>query len=97
MLIGLTEPRGRSREEEARAQRLHEIGIRAAQLIYMVLMRTIESEQLRYELARMLYAQSDEKLEELAGRRGSLLGPYDVNIIVEAAEEVLRRSQESSW
>jgi hypothetical protein len=92
VVAGLREPQAGARDAQC-AQRLHEVGLRAAQLLFLTLTRTLRPHELRYELARLLYARSDVDFEECARRRGAFLAPGDVERIVSAAERALLAAQ----
>ena len=92
VVAGLREPPAGARDAQC-AQRLHEVGLRAAQLLFLTLTRTLRPHELRYELARLLYARSDVDFEECARRRGAFLAPNDVERIVSAAERALLVAQ----
>jgi hypothetical protein len=89
---GLREPPPGARDAQC-AQRLHEVGLRVGQLLYLALTRVIEPYEVRYELARLLYAQSDLSFEDCARRRGAFLTPDDVELVVSAAEKALAIAQ----
>jgi hypothetical protein len=89
MVAALREPRATA-EEAQHARRLHESGLRTSQLIYLALMGVLRSDEVRYELARLFYAQSDLAFEEYAKRRGAFLAPRDVERIATLIEEVQR-------
>ncbi|RLF03911.1 MAG: hypothetical protein DRK00_07865, partial [Thermoprotei archaeon] len=69
-------------------RRLHDTGMRVAQLIAMTLAHALGPEAVRYEVARLFYAQSGTVFEEYARRRGALLDPRDVASLADALEEV---------
>jgi len=81
------------RKENDRARRLHEVGLRVSQLVFMALSRAIKPHTVRYELARLLYAHSDVYFQEHARRRGSLLKPKEVEAIAKALEKTLTRHE----
>jgi len=85
---GLREPPIGARDGQ-HARKLHEVGLKAAQLIYLTLTRVLRPSEALYEIARSLYAQSDAEFEEYAKRRGALLTPYDVECVFSAIEEAL--------
>jgi hypothetical protein len=89
---GLREPAPRAKDAQY-ARKLHEAGLRTAQLVYLALERTLRPYDLRYELARLLYAQSDAVFEEYAKRRKAFLKPYEVERIVSVVERVLREAE----
>jgi len=91
VIEGLREPRA-GIEDEQRARKLHEVGLKAAQLIYLALTRALRPDEALYWLARSLYAQSDAAFEDYAKRRGAFLTPHDIECIEEAIKAVLSRS-----
>jgi hypothetical protein len=92
VVAGLREPPPGARDAQC-AQRLHEVGLRVGQLLYLALTRVIEPYEVRYELARLLYARSDLSFEDCARRRGAFLMPDDVELVVSAAEKALAIAQ----
>jgi hypothetical protein len=92
MVAALREPRARA-EEAQNARRLHVVGLRASQLIYLALMGVLRPDEVRYELARSFYAQSDSEFEGYARRKGALLTPRDVERIATAIEEVSTKAE----
>jgi len=91
VIEGLRGPRA-GIEDEQRARKLHEVGLKAAQLIYLALTRALRPDEALYWLARSLYAQSDAAFEDYAKRRGAFLTPHDIECIEEAIKAVLSRS-----
>jgi hypothetical protein len=92
VVAGLREPPTGVRDAQC-AQRLHEVGLRAAQLLYLTLTRVLKPHELRYELARLLYARSDVDFEDCAKRRGMFLAPRDDERAVSAVERALLTAQ----
>jgi hypothetical protein len=92
VVAGLREPPAGARDTQC-AQRLHEVGLRVGQLLYLALTRVIEPYEVRYELARLLYARSDVDFEDCARRRGAFLTPSDVEEVVSVAERALATAQ----
>ena len=92
IIEGLREPPPGGTRDGQRARKLHEVGLRVAQLIYLALTQALRPEEALYELARLLYAQSDLALEEYAKKRGALLTPYDVECIALAMRKALSRA-----
>jgi hypothetical protein len=78
---------------EQRARKLHEVGLKAAQLIYLALTQVLRPSETLYELARSLYAHRDMEFEDYAKKIGAFLTPYDVECIFSTIEEVLAEAR----
>jgi hypothetical protein len=90
-LIGasLREPPAGAKDAQ-NARKLHDVGMRAAQLIYLTLTRVLDIHELRYQLARLLYAQSDLDFENYAVRKKAFLKPQEVERIASTIERISR-------
>jgi len=88
VIAGLKDPPVGIKEVQ-HARKLHEVGLKVAQLVYLTLARILHPEELRYEIARLLYAQSDISFENYAREHGTLLSPYEVDCLAGVLEKML--------